>query len=59
MNGKMAKWKCKSRIIMMKKCGYECIVETDFEPRGCIRTAIFQEWEQIKEDEVKDKAKLQ
>lgn len=56
MNRDKAKWKCKSRFIMTGGCKYECIVETDFEPRGCLRAAIWQDWEEIKEDKVKGEA---
>jgi hypothetical protein len=45
----MKKWRCKSRIILGEPCKYHCEAETDFQPRGCLWVAVFEEWEPVEE----------
>ena len=47
----MKTYKCKSRLVMGLPCPHECIVKTDFEPRGCIKYAIHEDWEEVKEEQ--------
>jgi hypothetical protein len=46
----MKSWKCKSKILKGEPCPHECKVKALFEPRGCVGTALFQEWEEIKSE---------
>lgn len=50
------RWKCKSRKLsgfdfeihkprVNVECEDECVVDVSFEPRGCLRHTISQEWE--------------
>ena len=40
----MKEYNCKSRIVAGQPCEYECIVKADFEPRGCLKYAVWEEW---------------
>lgn len=38
-------YKCKSKIIAGQPCERNCVVNVDFEPRGCLYIAVAEEWE--------------
>lgn len=48
----MKTYKCKSRIRVGNPCQYNCIVKSEFEPRGCLFGAMSELWEEIKEEDV-------
>lgn len=41
----MNKYRCKSKIIAGQPCERNCIVQTEFEPRGCLYVGVAEEWE--------------
>ncbi len=40
-------WRCKSRHIGGELCTFDCLVSSEFEPSGCLRAAIYQQWELV------------
>lgn len=40
-------YQCKSKIINGQQCSYNCIVKSQFEPKACLHSAAYEEWEDI------------
>lgn len=40
------KYRCVSKIILGQPCGENCQVETPFKPRGCLKTCVYEDWEE-------------
>lgn len=45
----METYKCKSKIISGVPCTENCQILSAFEPRACLRTAVYEEWEIVEE----------
>lgn len=43
----MKEYKCKSRVFLGSPCQYSCQVKSEFEPRGCLKGAVHEEWEEV------------
>lgn len=39
------KWKCVSQIVLGEPCDYNCTVELSFQPSGCLKSPVYQNWE--------------
>ena len=37
-------WECNSKIINGLPCGYSCKANSEFEPRECLYTPLFESW---------------
>lgn len=45
----MKTFRCKSKIINGEPCMENCEILSAFEPKACLRTAVFEEWEIVEE----------
>jgi len=43
------KYRCKSRLVLGMQCRKNCVVDVDFEPRACLLSPVWEEWEEVKE----------
>jgi len=45
----MVKWRCKTLVFYGLICKRPCVIEADldFEPRGCLRAAVWQIWKKV------------
>lgn len=41
------RYKCESRIIGNRACEFECCVDTEFEPRGCLYAPVSEVWKRV------------
>lgn len=46
----MLEYKCTSRIVRGVPCEHNCQVKCEVEPRGCLKYAVAEEWQEVVND---------
>lgn len=53
----MTKWRCTSRKTAVGRCPHICVVECEFEPRGCLFAASWENWVKVRNSKSKKKVR--